>query len=124
MSVYGAPGAFAASIGWYLAGAGSVAASLAERAPDPADRIAVPTTGCGPNTIRCSPVNGPTGSASASADRGDSAWLGGAGHFDGLLVHPPQGMSSPLDRRGRAGRTRATRLAKTVESLHAGKRAR
>ncbi len=42
VSVYGPPGAFAASIAWYRAGAGSVAASLAERVPDPDHRIAVP----------------------------------------------------------------------------------
>lgn len=41
---YGAPGAFVASIGWYRAGSGTVARSLAERAPAPADRIAIPTT--------------------------------------------------------------------------------
>jgi pimeloyl-ACP methyl ester carboxylesterase len=35
VSVYGAPGAFAASIAWYRAGAGSVAASLAEQPPAP-----------------------------------------------------------------------------------------
>jgi pimeloyl-ACP methyl ester carboxylesterase len=44
VSVYGPPGAFTASIAWYRAGAGSVAASLAERVPDPGDRLAVPTT--------------------------------------------------------------------------------
>jgi pimeloyl-ACP methyl ester carboxylesterase len=44
VSVYGPPGAFAASIAWYRAGAGSVAASLAEQVPDPDRRIAVPTT--------------------------------------------------------------------------------
>jgi pimeloyl-ACP methyl ester carboxylesterase len=42
--VYGAPGAFVASIGWYRAGSGMVATSLAESAPAPADRIPVPTT--------------------------------------------------------------------------------
>jgi pimeloyl-ACP methyl ester carboxylesterase len=42
--LYGAPGAFAASIGWYRAGSGMVARSLAETPPDPNDRIAVPTT--------------------------------------------------------------------------------
>jgi pimeloyl-ACP methyl ester carboxylesterase len=42
--LYGAPGAFAASIGWYRAGSGMVATSLAERPPEPAARIAVPTT--------------------------------------------------------------------------------
>ncbi|HLK73065.1 MAG TPA: alpha/beta hydrolase [Streptosporangiaceae bacterium] len=44
VSVYGQPGAFAASIAWYRAGAGSVAASLTERVPAPDRRIAVPTT--------------------------------------------------------------------------------
>src|SRR6266516_2025724 len=41
VSVYGPPGAFTASIAWYRAGAGSVAASLAEKAPAPQDRITV-----------------------------------------------------------------------------------
>ena len=41
---YARPGAFAASIGWYRAGAGTLAAALAERAPEPEDRLAVPTT--------------------------------------------------------------------------------
>jgi pimeloyl-ACP methyl ester carboxylesterase len=41
---YGAPGAFTASIGWYRAGSGTVARSLAERAPAPEDRIPLPTT--------------------------------------------------------------------------------
>jgi len=42
VSVYGPPGAFTASIAWYRAGAGSVAASLAEQVPK--RKIAVPTT--------------------------------------------------------------------------------
>jgi pimeloyl-ACP methyl ester carboxylesterase len=42
--LYSAPGAFVASIGWYRAGAGSVARSLAEQAPAPGDRIHVPAT--------------------------------------------------------------------------------
>jgi pimeloyl-ACP methyl ester carboxylesterase len=42
--LYSAPGAFVASIGWYRAGAGSVARSLAEQAPPPGERIRVPTT--------------------------------------------------------------------------------
>jgi pimeloyl-ACP methyl ester carboxylesterase len=41
---YSAPGAFTASIGWYRAGAGSVARSLAERAPPPDQRLHVPAT--------------------------------------------------------------------------------
>lgn len=44
VEVYGAPGAFTASIGWYRAGSGTVATSLAETSPDPDDRIAVPAT--------------------------------------------------------------------------------
>ena len=43
-SLYAPPGAFLASIGWYRAGAGTVATSLAERAPAPDQRIPVPTT--------------------------------------------------------------------------------
>jgi pimeloyl-ACP methyl ester carboxylesterase len=42
--VYSPPGAMTASVAWYRAGSGMVAMSLAERAPAPADRIAVPTT--------------------------------------------------------------------------------
>ena len=38
------PGAFAASIAWYRAGAGSVAASLSEQVPRPEGRIAAPAT--------------------------------------------------------------------------------
>jgi len=44
VSVYAEPGAFAASIGWYRAGAGAVARSVAEQRPRTDDRIAVPTT--------------------------------------------------------------------------------
>jgi pimeloyl-ACP methyl ester carboxylesterase len=43
-ALYSAPGAFTASIAWYRAGSGTVATSLAERAPERPDRIAVPTT--------------------------------------------------------------------------------
>jgi pimeloyl-ACP methyl ester carboxylesterase len=44
VSVYSPPGAFTASIGWYRAGAGSVARSIGERPPAPDERLAVPTT--------------------------------------------------------------------------------
>jgi pimeloyl-ACP methyl ester carboxylesterase len=44
VSVYGQPGAFAASINWYRVGAGTLARVLAETAPPPHERIAVPTT--------------------------------------------------------------------------------
>jgi pimeloyl-ACP methyl ester carboxylesterase len=44
VSVYGAPGAFTASIAWYRAGAGSVAMSVREEPPAREDRIALPAT--------------------------------------------------------------------------------
>jgi pimeloyl-ACP methyl ester carboxylesterase len=44
VEVYGPPGAMAASVAWYRAGSGMVAVSLAEQAPAPSERIAVPTT--------------------------------------------------------------------------------
>jgi pimeloyl-ACP methyl ester carboxylesterase len=39
---YGRPGAFTSSIGWYRAGPGISARALAERAPEPGDRLRVP----------------------------------------------------------------------------------
>jgi pimeloyl-ACP methyl ester carboxylesterase len=42
--LYGRPGAFTASIGWYRAGAGTVARSLSEVKPAREERIAVPAT--------------------------------------------------------------------------------
>ena len=44
VEVYGAPGAFTASVAWYRAGAGTVATALREVKPTSADRIRVPTT--------------------------------------------------------------------------------
>ncbi len=44
IEMYSRPGAFTTSINWYRAGAGAVAASAAEVAPDPDERIGVPTT--------------------------------------------------------------------------------
>ena len=41
-AAYGRPGAFISSIGWYRAGPGISARALAERAPEPADRLRVP----------------------------------------------------------------------------------
>lgn len=41
---YSPPGALSASIAWYRAGAGSVALSLAEQAPDADQRISTPTS--------------------------------------------------------------------------------
>jgi pimeloyl-ACP methyl ester carboxylesterase len=44
VQVYGPPGAFVASVGWYRAGAAVVAQALDERPPAPEHRVAVPTT--------------------------------------------------------------------------------
>jgi pimeloyl-ACP methyl ester carboxylesterase len=83
VSVYRPPGAFAASIAWYRAGAGSVAASLAERAPAPGDRVAVPTTVLWPEHDPLFPRawSDRIGEFFAAAEL---AWLDGAGHFSPL----------------------------------------
>jgi pimeloyl-ACP methyl ester carboxylesterase len=54
---YGKPGAFTASIGWYRAGSGTVAASLTEQPPAPNDRISVPTTVLWPEQDPLFPVD-------------------------------------------------------------------
>ena len=83
VSVYGSPGAFAASIAWYRGGAGSVAASLAERAPDPGDRIAVPTTVLWPEHDPLFPRewSDRVGEFFSAARL---TWLDGVGHFSPL----------------------------------------
>jgi pimeloyl-ACP methyl ester carboxylesterase len=82
-ALYGAPGAFVASIGWYRAGAGTIARSLAERAPAPDERIATPTTVLWPEHDPLFPLEW--------ADRLDEFFsavtlrrLPGAGHFSPL----------------------------------------
>jgi pimeloyl-ACP methyl ester carboxylesterase len=77
---YARPGAFAASIAWYRAGAGTIARALAERVPDPADRLAVPATVLWPTEDPLFPL--------AWADRIDDFLadaelrvLDGVGHF-------------------------------------------
>ncbi len=44
VSVYGPPGAFAASVGWYRSGAGTADRALSETAPAPGARLATPAT--------------------------------------------------------------------------------
>lgn len=44
VALYARPGAFTASIGWYRAGAATVATSLAEQPPHPDRRISTPTS--------------------------------------------------------------------------------
>src|ERR1700761_2071285 len=83
VSAYGAPVAFAASIAWYQAGAGSVATSLAEQVPDPADRIAVPTTVLWPEHDPLVPRAGSDRIGEFFADA-RLTWLDGAGHFSPL----------------------------------------
>jgi pimeloyl-ACP methyl ester carboxylesterase len=80
---YGKPGAFTASIGWYRAGAGSVARSLAEQPPSPAGRLHVPATVLWPGHDPLFPV--------AWSDRLDDFFddarlrlLPSAGHFSPL----------------------------------------
>ena len=83
VSVYGPPGAFTASIAWYRAGAGSVAASLAEQVPDPGDRIAVPTTVLWPEHDPLFPREWSDRIGEFFADA-RLTWLDDAGHFSPL----------------------------------------
>jgi pimeloyl-ACP methyl ester carboxylesterase len=87
-AAYGAPGAFVASIAWYRAGSGTVASSLAEEAPAPEDRIAVPTTILWPEHDPLFPPDW--------SDRIDEFFsaatlrsLAGAGHFTPLEAAEP-----------------------------------
>jgi pimeloyl-ACP methyl ester carboxylesterase len=87
VAVYAPEGAFAASVGWYRAGAGSVARSLTERPPAPADRITVPTTVLWPAHDPLFPP----------------AWSDRIGEFyaDARLIHlPGAGHFTPLERPG------------------------
>jgi pimeloyl-ACP methyl ester carboxylesterase len=80
VSVYAPPGAFTASICWYRAGSGSVAISVAEQAPSPEDRIAVPATVLWPSH---DPLFPPEWSDRLSDFFTDASLtrLDGAGHF-------------------------------------------
>ncbi len=86
VSVYGPPGAFAASIAWYRAGAGSVATALAEQVP--AAKIAVPATVLWPEHDPLFPRawSDRVGEFFASAR---VSWLDGAGHFSPLEAPGP-----------------------------------
>ena len=88
VEVYGAPGAFAASIAWYCAGAGLVGNAVAERAPRPDERLQVPVRVLWPEH---DPVF-----RRAFADRLDEffgdvslTWADGAGHFTPLEAPGP-----------------------------------
>jgi pimeloyl-ACP methyl ester carboxylesterase len=101
---YGRPGAFTASIGWYRAGAGSVARSLAEQAPPPAGRLHVPVTALWPGHDPLFPV--------AWSDRLDDFFddaalrlLPSAGHFSPLEA-PDEFAAAILAAAGLAGHGR------------------
>jgi len=78
VSVYARPGAFSASIGWYRAGAGSVAASLAEQVPE--HRIETPATVLWPEHDPLFPREWSDRIHEFYAEA-RLTWLDGAGHF-------------------------------------------
>jgi pimeloyl-ACP methyl ester carboxylesterase len=78
VSVYGPPGAFTASIAWYRAGSGSVAASLAERVPE--HRIETPATVLWPEHDPLFPREWSDRIHEFYADA-RLTWLDGVGHF-------------------------------------------
>lgn len=77
---YGRPGAFVSSINWYRAGAGMVARSVQERAPDPEDRSATPTTVLWPEHDPLFPQAWSDRIEEHLADV-EVRFLGGVGHF-------------------------------------------
>jgi pimeloyl-ACP methyl ester carboxylesterase len=83
VSAYAPEGAFTASINWYRAGAGSMARSLAEQPPAPADRLTVPTTVLWPSH---DPLFPPSWSDRIGEFFADTRLirLPGAGHFTPL----------------------------------------
>jgi pimeloyl-ACP methyl ester carboxylesterase len=101
VEVYGPPGALTASVGWYRAGSGMVATSLAERPPAPSERVAVPTTVLWPEHDPLFPR--------AWSDRLDEffsaaelEWLDGVGHF--TPVEAPEAFAAAI-RRAATGST-------------------
>jgi pimeloyl-ACP methyl ester carboxylesterase len=96
VDAYGPPGALTASVGWYRAGSGMVATSVAERPPAPQERIAVPTTVLWPEHDPLFP--------SAWSDRlerffsaAEMVSLDGVGHF--TPVEAPQAFAAAIQRR-------------------------
>jgi pimeloyl-ACP methyl ester carboxylesterase len=96
VEVYGPPGAMTASVAWYRAGSGMVASSLAEQAPAPQARTAVPTTVLWPEHDPLFPR--------AWSDRLEVFFsavelelLDGVGHF--TPVEAPQAFATAIQRR-------------------------
>jgi pimeloyl-ACP methyl ester carboxylesterase len=91
---YAAPGSFSASISWYRAGSGTVARSLAEKTPEPADRISVETVILWPEHDRLFPQ--------AWSDRVSDFFssvtvriASGSGHF--VPVEAPQEFAAAIE---------------------------
>jgi pimeloyl-ACP methyl ester carboxylesterase len=80
IDLYARPGAFASSIAWYRAGAGTMANALRERPPAPEDRLAVPTTVLWPTQEPALPRR-LVGSPGAFFADADLQVLDGIGHF-------------------------------------------
>jgi pimeloyl-ACP methyl ester carboxylesterase len=80
VEVYGPRGALAASVGWYRAGSGMVAMSLAERPPAPTERIAAPTTVLWPEHDPLFP-RAWSDRLAAFFGAAELEWLDGVGHF-------------------------------------------
>ena len=80
VDLYARPGAFAASIAWYRAGSGTVARALAERVPDPADRLPVPAAVLWPTEDPLFPV-GWADRIDEFLARAQLRVLDGVGHF-------------------------------------------
>jgi pimeloyl-ACP methyl ester carboxylesterase len=105
---YGPPGALAASVGWYRAGSGTVAMSLAERPPAPTERIAAPTTVLWPEHDPLFP-RAWSDRLAAFFGAAELEWLDGVGHF--TPVEAPGAFAAATLRRagehpGRAGQGR------------------
>jgi pimeloyl-ACP methyl ester carboxylesterase len=96
VEVYGPPGALTASVGWYRAGSGMVAMSLAERPPAPRDRIATPTTVLWPEHDPLFPRAWSDRLAAFFA-AAELAWLDGVGHF--TPVEAPKAFAAAVLRR-------------------------
>jgi len=77
---YAPPGAFTASIGWYRQGPGILVRGLAEQAPAPADRLAVPTSVLWPSHDPLFPAGWSDRLGEFFADV-TVTWLPDSGHF-------------------------------------------
>lgn len=91
--LYSPSGAFAASIAWYRAGAGTMAVALTERAPGRSERLAIPTTVLWPEQDPLFPVawGDRTGSFFS---RATLRTVPAAGHF--LPVEAPDTLAAAI----------------------------